>query len=120
MHGLLRAAQAGGIYGRAACVLTYSDKSSRFVGLHFALAAGGMVGYGFWMALFKRKIKPVAADKPAEVAQTRLPIAGNKGPPDPASGAPGADAAAPEVGGRQGPEPTRYGDWENKGRCVDF
>jgi hypothetical protein len=26
----------------------------------------------------------------------------------------------PEVGGRKGPEPTRYGDWENKGKCVDF
>lgn len=25
-----------------------------------------------------------------------------------------------EVGGPKGPEPTRYGDWENKGRCVDF
>lgn len=25
-----------------------------------------------------------------------------------------------EVGGRAGPEPTRYGDWEKNGRCVDF
>jgi Protein of unknown function (DUF1674) len=25
-----------------------------------------------------------------------------------------------EVGGRQGPEPTRYGDWEVRGRCIDF
>jgi hypothetical protein len=25
-----------------------------------------------------------------------------------------------EVGGREGPEPTRYGDWELKGRCIDF
>jgi hypothetical protein len=24
------------------------------------------------------------------------------------------------VGGRDGPEPTRYGDWELKGRCIDF
>jgi len=28
--------------------------------------------------------------------------------------------AAPEIGGRKGPEPTRYGDWENGGKCVDF
>lgn len=27
---------------------------------------------------------------------------------------------AKEVGGPQGLEPTRYGDWERKGRCVDF
>jgi len=25
-----------------------------------------------------------------------------------------------EIGGRDGPDPTRFGDWENKGRCVDF
>ncbi|XP_026328871.1 succinate dehydrogenase assembly factor 4, mitochondrial-like [Hyposmocoma kahamanoa] len=25
-----------------------------------------------------------------------------------------------EVGGPKGPEPTRYGDWERKGICVDF
>jgi len=25
-----------------------------------------------------------------------------------------------EVGGQKGPEPTRYGDWENKGRVSDF
>lgn len=25
-----------------------------------------------------------------------------------------------EVGGPRGPEPTRYGDWERKGRCSDF
>jgi hypothetical protein len=25
-----------------------------------------------------------------------------------------------EIGGVTGPEPTRYGDWEHKGRCTDF
>lgn len=25
-----------------------------------------------------------------------------------------------EIGGRKGPEPTRYGDWEVKGICTDF
>jgi len=31
------------------------------------------------------------------------------------------DAALPnEVGGRNGPEPTRFGDWEKKGLAVDF
>ena len=34
-----------------------------------------------------------------------------------------ADAMPPlpkELGGRQGPEPTRYGDWEKKGIASDF
>ena len=26
----------------------------------------------------------------------------------------------PELGGRNGPEPVRYGDWERKGIAVDF
>ena len=26
-----------------------------------------------------------------------------------------------EIGGRRdGPDPTRYGDWEKNGRCIDF
>lgn len=25
-----------------------------------------------------------------------------------------------EFGGRGGPDPTRYGDWEIGGKCVDF
>ena len=25
-----------------------------------------------------------------------------------------------EIGGPKGLEPTRYGDWERKGRCIDF
>jgi len=38
---------------------------------------------------------------------------------------PAADAEKPagtpkEIGGRAGPDPTRYGDWEKNGRCIDF
>lgn len=25
-----------------------------------------------------------------------------------------------EIGGRDGPDPVRYGDWEVGGKCVDF
>lgn len=25
-----------------------------------------------------------------------------------------------EYGGREGPDPTRFGDWEKNGRCIDF
>tara|TARA_Y100000389_G_scaffold204709_1_gene259114 strand:- start:9280 stop:9528 length:249 start_codon:yes stop_codon:yes gene_type:complete len=25
-----------------------------------------------------------------------------------------------EIGGRNGLDPTRYGDWEKAGRCIDF
>lgn len=29
-------------------------------------------------------------------------------------------SVAPEIGGRKGPEPTRYGDWEKNGLISDF
>jgi hypothetical protein len=33
---------------------------------------------------------------------------------------PAAVVAPREIGGRDGPEPTRFGDWELRGRCIDF
>jgi hypothetical protein len=46
-------------------------------------------------------------------------------PPQPASTPDGSQPVAPlpkpkEYGGPKGPEPTRYGDWEKAGRCIDF
>jgi hypothetical protein len=44
--------------------------------------------------------------------------------PAPAEPKPGAAKPAPtppkEIGGPTGPEPTRYNDWERKGRVSDF
>lgn len=37
-----------------------------------------------------------------------------------ASGAPGSDRPREYGGRRNGLEPTRYGDWEKDGRCIDF
>jgi hypothetical protein len=31
-----------------------------------------------------------------------------------------AQAMPTELGGRAGPEPVRYGDWEKKGLAIDF
>ena len=36
----------------------------------------------------------------------------------PAAQKPGVNPT--EHGGPKGPEPTRYGDWEKNGRCIDF
>lgn len=36
------------------------------------------------------------------------------------SGQPEDSAKPAEIGGRKGPEPTRFGDWEKNGRCIDF
>ncbi|MBL0338103.1 MAG: DUF1674 domain-containing protein [Rhodospirillaceae bacterium] len=43
--------------------------------------------------------------------------------PDPSPTSPpktGKQSIRAETGGPTGPEPTRYGDWEKKGRCYDF
>jgi len=34
--------------------------------------------------------------------------------------APRKTEPSPEHGGRGGLDPTRYGDWEKNGRCIDF
>jgi hypothetical protein len=63
--------------------------------------------------------------QPVNDEQTPLPI----DPPDVRpTASPGVEpppkASPPllplEVGGRDGPEPTRFGDWEKAGRCIDF
>ncbi len=40
--------------------------------------------------------------------------------PPPGAHAPAKPQRPREVGGRDGPDPTRYGDWELNGRCIDF
>jgi hypothetical protein len=41
-------------------------------------------------------------------------------PPAPAENDASQNTMPPERNGPKGPEPTRYGDWENGGRCTDF
>ena len=40
--------------------------------------------------------------------------------PIPVAEKPPAPPMPKEVDGPKGPEPTRFGDWEQKGRCTDF
>ena len=40
--------------------------------------------------------------------------------PGPRKGTDDAPDRPREIGGQNGPEPTRYGDWEKNGRCTDF
>jgi len=58
-------------------------------------------------------------DKPKTLPLPLSPEAAALKPPR-ASAAPVSAAPVPETGGPTGPEPTRYGDWERKGRCSDF
>ncbi|MDA1323831.1 MAG: DUF1674 domain-containing protein [Proteobacteria bacterium] len=63
------------------------------------------------------------------MSDKQSPKAGDAAPtPDPAAvqqndaSTPSSNANDPakEVGGREGPDPTRFGDWEKNGRCIDF
>jgi hypothetical protein len=61
---------------------------------------------------------------PEATATHRTPPAGKQVAAAPAD-APSTPATSPattvrEIGGPAGPEPTRYGDWEKAGRCIDF
>jgi hypothetical protein len=61
-----------------------------------------------------------AAPSPAEQSVSSKPLSADPAAPVPPVPAPAAPARKPEIGGPKGPEPTRYGDWERAGRCVDF
>jgi hypothetical protein len=56
----------------------------------------------------------MASRRPAHV---KPPAYLSKSPPIPE---PGPPRESEEQGGPKGREPTRYGDWENKGLCWDF
>lgn len=53
------------------------------------------------------------------IGETPIPTESDQAPAVPV--ATRDEATRPvEIGGRDGPEPTRYGDWEKNGRCIDF
>ena len=54
----------------------------------------------------------------AAVPEAPVPAPVPAAAPHPAPAA--AKPLPPEIGGPSGPEPTRYGDWERKGRVSDF
>lgn len=59
-----------------------------------------------------RELTPQARRALAEAEERRRLAAQN--------GTEGAPSVPREVGGRRGPEPTRYGDWEKGGIASDF
>ena len=69
----------------------------------------------------KAPVSPLETPKAAVKAAREGPAEAVKPGTDPVKKATDEKAARPkEVGGPSGPEPTRYGDWERKGICVDF
>jgi hypothetical protein len=64
-------------------------------------------------------VNPTCDDKipsnPQAPATEGVPV-----PDAPPTAAAPHTAAPREIGGRDGPEPTRFGDWELRGRCIDF
>jgi hypothetical protein len=68
--------------------------------------------------LFSGRISFVMSQEPENEVSAPMADAA-KVPGEPPRG--DADRARPrEIGGRDGPDPTRYGDWELRGRCIDF
>jgi len=66
-------------------------------------------------AVFNADVPHATPERPlSEAARRALLEAAERRAADDASALPN------EVGGRKGPEPTRFGDWEKKGLAVDF
>lgn len=62
---------------------------------------------------------PQVSRKGDEVIRLDELLASEQAEPEPV--APSAHDRIIELGGRRdGPDPTRYGDWEKNGRCIDF
>ncbi len=61
--------------------------------------------------------KPHRAYLLAMADETKIPA---KKPEAPKPAAQKTGVKPAEHGGPKGPEPTRYGDWEKNGRCIDF
>ena len=58
------------------------------------------------------KVEPTKATPPSDSPDAK---------PDPYAPFPeNRNPVTGEIGGPRGPEPTRYGDWEKKGRVSDF
>ena len=57
------------------------------------------------MMIGESAFNPVPADTAPDLAPVPVPV---------------SQPVAKDVGGRNGPDPTRYGDWEKNGRCIDF
>jgi hypothetical protein len=67
-------------------------------------------------------MKPAPPEKPAgdrDRAASGAPVQ-LEGRSEPPQNRRPVQPSVPEIGGPKGPEPTRYGDWEKGGRCIDF
>lgn len=71
--------------------------------------------------------EPVAPDRPTtgkDAAGVAQPLPAAPATADTVAAEPESVQAqveqAEEIGGPRGLEPTRFGDWERKGRCIDF
>lgn len=74
------------------------------------------------MGAMDRSEQDPGAPRPAQPADSAPRGAPRSAPPLTRLARPVLPPARPEVehGGPAGPEPTRYGDWERKGRVSDF
>ena len=70
----------------------------------------------FWHNLRTMQHDPQGVGRPASAA---VPVPVSK-PETPSVDDVVRGNAPTEIGGPSGPEPTRFGDWEKNGRCIDF
>ena len=78
-------------------------------------------------ASFPKKLnpegRPLSRRRPlGHIWPTKKPQQQRTEPPSPKPQKPADETPLKprEIGGPKGPEPTRYGDWEVGGRCIDF
>jgi hypothetical protein len=70
----------------------------------------------FWHHSDLMQNDPQGEDRPASAARSLPEISVEASPPSGLT----EPVVVTEIGGPKGPEPTRFGDWEKNGRCIDF
>ncbi len=86
---------------------------------------------GFWLVVQCQNVarsdamqttdEPVAGPSTPPREAAGMPVGPDDGRPLPPPPGSAGEAVLPrEIGGRGGLEPTRFGDWEKAGRCIDF
>jgi hypothetical protein len=87
--------------------------------LIFVFAGVSSGGFEPILAEFAPVPNVPSVETPATAAGLPVdPPVGSRSRPEQAENA--ASGPPIESGGPQGPEPTRFGDWERNGRCIDF
>ncbi|XP_023368915.1 succinate dehydrogenase assembly factor 4, mitochondrial isoform X1 [Otolemur garnettii] len=95
-------------------------RTTRFHSLRKTSSSPGEKSELIKQSLKKPKLPEGRFDAPEDSHLEKEPLESESSKAPPSEFPDDINPVTKEKGGPRGPEPTRYGDWERKGRCIDF